>query len=1018
MATRFTHFCRSVFIMLAMLGGTSASAQLPGYASSQAFTITNNTATLVLNYQVPVILNTQALITSSQMLATGADIRFHATCGGGTIFNHYLDTGLNTMATRIWVKVDSLLPSASKVIYLSYNNPTATNTSTLAVFNGPFSSTNQVTGGAAGGSALSQRGFRFSPNSDILVTQFGKSEPTGTTRTVTLFNYTTTAIVQQGTVSGASAVYSYNNLTSPLWLTAGTQYLLELYSGAGDGYYFGASSQINSNLTYYDMRYCNACLSTTFPTSVLTNLHYGYPDFNFYTRNTVTPAPTITSGGTSGSAPTVSISSNPSGAVCSGGPVTFTAVPTNGGTGPTYQWYRNSAAVAIGPSYTLAAPVNGDQIYVVLTSNSVCASSSNATSSTLTLAVGATPAQPGAITGNTTPCSGNTMTYSIAAVSGASAYTWTVPAGWTILSGQGTTSITAGVTASSGNISVTAGNTTCGNSAARTTTVTVGTTLSAPGTISGNTAVCGTASQPYSIAAISGATIYNWTLPPGWVILSGAGTPSIIVMPAVASGNISVTATNACNTSTSSQLAITSGVVPAAPAPVTGNPTVCAGSVNIYSVPASSGITYNWSVPAGWTFSQSGNSINATAGSTSGNISVTATNGSCGTSTATSYPILVNPVLTPAVATVNSSTGNSICTGANITFTANGSGGGTTPTYQWRVNGVNIAGATASTYSSSTLQNGDAVTVVMTAVYSCLTAPSAASAPVTITVLPLVTPGINVNTTPSTIFCSGASLTFTTITTGGGVSPSFQWYRNSTAIPGIITPTYTTSALSNGDSISVQMTTSTACPLMPSVRSNKVGLIVNPIVIPAISISANPSTTVAAGATVIFSATITNGGPMPEIQWLKNGQSISLATGNSYSTSNLRDGDVISARLTSSAPCANPLTITTPALRMSIATGIGQQMNSMWAGSLTLYPNPNSGYFTIACDWGVEHMSEKVKIEIVNSVGQQIYKNELVPNAKQWSSPIWLGSEVANGLYQIRVHTETMNAVKSMSINR
>ncbi len=71
---------------------------------------------------------------------------------------------------------------------------------------------------------------------------------------------------------------------------------------------------------------------------------------------------------------------------------------------------------------------------------------------------------PGSITGLATVCTGTSQTYSIAAVTGATNYTWTVPTGWTINSGQGTTSInvTSGTPGQNGNITVVASNN-CGN---------------------------------------------------------------------------------------------------------------------------------------------------------------------------------------------------------------------------------------------------------------------------------------------------------------------------------------------------------------------------------------------------------------------------------------------------------------------------------------------------------------------------------------------------------------------------
>jgi len=89
------------------------------------------------------------------------------------------------------------------------------------------------------------------------------------------------------------------------------------------------------------------------------------------------------------------------------------------------------------------------------------------------------PPTIGAISGNTNVCAGTTQNYSISPVSGATSYTWTVPSGWTINSGQGTTSINVTVGTSSGSVSVFASNG-CGNSTTQTLAITVNTIPNAP----------------------------------------------------------------------------------------------------------------------------------------------------------------------------------------------------------------------------------------------------------------------------------------------------------------------------------------------------------------------------------------------------------------------------------------------------------------------------------------------------------------------------------------------------------
>lgn len=86
------------------------------------------------------------------------------------------------------------------------------------------------------------------------------------------------------------------------------------------------------------------------------------------------------------------------------------------------------------------------------------------------LTVGTVPVQPGAISGYTSQCAGNTsQTYNIASVANATSYTWTVDtaSGWSITSGQNSNSISVTVGTATANISVVAVNN-CGNSTAST----------------------------------------------------------------------------------------------------------------------------------------------------------------------------------------------------------------------------------------------------------------------------------------------------------------------------------------------------------------------------------------------------------------------------------------------------------------------------------------------------------------------------------------------------------------------
>ncbi len=129
---------------------------------------------------------------------------------------------------------------------------------------------------------------------------------------------------------------------------------------------------------------------------------------------------------------------------------------------------NNNATVTFagGTGSFTTAPLNNDGNTSITINLLGCAIPSNNTDS---FVVSEGPARPDNIDGGTSVCDNVPgLVYSIAAVPGATSYTWTVPAGWQITAGQGTTSITvtSGALFQIGSVSVVANNT-CGSSAPR-----------------------------------------------------------------------------------------------------------------------------------------------------------------------------------------------------------------------------------------------------------------------------------------------------------------------------------------------------------------------------------------------------------------------------------------------------------------------------------------------------------------------------------------------------------------------
>lgn len=286
-----------LLIGISFIVNSNSHAQLNNWRYELPITVSNNSGSQLINYQVLMRLNTRVLVNAGYMKQNGGDIRFAAACGSG-LLQYYLENYMYTDSTRIWVKIASLAPNSSAVIYLFMGNPAAVSASTTSIFEGPHSSTNYVSVEQTNTAPFTQRGFRFTANRNILVTHFGKRIPNETSRYITLFDFNTHAIISQLQVAaGNSGSYNYNLLSRPVWLSGGNQYVIQVYQGPGDKYYFGVSTQIGPYLTYHDMRYCNNCNQNTFPTSAYPDLHYGTPDFLYYVRQEpVNPEPTCIAG--------------------------------------------------------------------------------------------------------------------------------------------------------------------------------------------------------------------------------------------------------------------------------------------------------------------------------------------------------------------------------------------------------------------------------------------------------------------------------------------------------------------------------------------------------------------------------------------------------------------------------------------------------------------------------------------------------------------------------------------------
>ncbi|HRH66112.1 MAG TPA: hypothetical protein PLU53_07430 [Bacteroidia bacterium] len=305
------------------------------------------------------------------------------------------------------------------------------------------------------------------------------------------------------------------------------------------------------------------------------------------------------------------------------------------------------------------------------------------------------------------------------------------------------------------------------------------------------------------------------------------------------------------------------------------------------------------------------------------------------------------PICTSDASVIISQTSgtNPLCPGAAATFTALPTNGGTTPAYQWKLNGTNV-GTNSDTYTVSSLNNGDVITCVMTSNMPGVTANPATSNALTITVSPVVTPSISIAiSSGSNPSCSGSSVTFTATPVNGGTAPSYQWKVNGTNA-GTNAASYTTSSLTNGQSVSCVMTSNALCLSTSVATSNGVTMAIAPQANPAVSISQTSGTNPQCeGASVSFTATVT-GATNSAYQWLVNGSNAGTNS-PTFTTASLSDGQTVSCTVTATPSCpvlssvtlgtGTSLSTTTSGLASAYATyyGNGRQQYLIRASELT-----------------------------------------------------------------------------------
>ncbi|MES2702625.1 MAG: Ig-like domain-containing protein [Bacteroidota bacterium] len=377
-----------------------------------------------------------------------------------------------------------------------------------------------------------------------------------------------------------------------------------------------------------------------------------------------------------------------------------------------------------------------------------------------------------------------------------------------------------------------------------------------------------------------------------------------------------------------------------------------------------------------------------------GSYSIVASNAvtGCATNMAGTATITTTAVVEPTVTVSTGAAGYSVCAGALSTFTGTTTYGGATPTYIWKLNGVPVPGATGTTYSY-TPSNGDVVSMMMISTERCAF-PTTPEQSHTMTVNTNQTPTATMTATPGTTLCAGTMASFNVASTYGGTAPVYSWIKNG-AIAG--SGTSFTYMPGNGDNISVVMHSNYSCRLADSAWSAGAAMVVNPLFVPVVTISANPGTAIKTGTSVTLTAAVVDGGAVPQYQWYVGAAPIPGATSATYTSSGFVNGDSISCEVTGTGACGMK---TFNSVVMSVTPlGVG---TAGQGSDVILAPNPNKGQFTVRGTLAV-NADQEVNIEVTNMLGQTVYSSKVMARNGVIYEQLQLGNTLANGMYMLNM---------------
>jgi hypothetical protein len=451
---------------------------------------------------------------------------------------------------------------------------------------------------------------------------------------------------------------------------------------------------------------------------------------------------------------------------------------------------------------------------------------------------------------------------------------------------------------------------------------------------SAGTSVCIGASVDFTATPTNGGSSpsYAWTINgnpagTGATLTTNSFTNGAVIQAILTSNAACAVPTNA--NSNSITMTVNSSLIPAVSISSDLGNTICSGSsVTFSATPTNGGTTptYAWTLngnPSG-TNSSTYNPSSISQGDVVA-LTLTSSDACANPTTATSNSITlsVNPTVTPSIS-ITANPGNVICSGTFVDFLQSPLNGGSSAVYEWFINGL-TQGFANNGFSSSTLLDGDVVSVSMTTNELCVTQNTVSSNSITMSITTSVVPSVSIESASGTNVCKGSTLSLNANATNGGSAPIYNWTINGSSIG--TTPTITTPAISGPTSVEVTLTSNDNCA-NGAIATQTISLDVYEL--PILDVSST-SSNCAGLSTGSVSVAVTGGSPALSYSW----NTVPVAT---TATVNNLAGGIYTVTITYGNGCTitADATVESTSITLSSSVIIGQTTELNPSGSVSI----------------------------------------------------------------------------------